>query len=106
MIFYPISQKFIGDKEIRMIQNKLELNCLEVYNRIRASSPKYYPAFIIIKGIKYLLFKAKMKDYKSRYTNKKIIVKKDRLLINYNDKHLLIKDFKRLKNKYLLVYTK
>ena len=38
-----------------------------------------------------------MKDYKSRYTNKKIIVKKDRLLINYNDKHFLIKNFKRLK---------
>ena len=99
MIFYPTSQKIYwrqrnkNDSKI----NLRDLNCLEVYNRIRASSPKYYPAFIIIKGIKYLLFKAKIKDYKSRYTNKKIIVKKDRLLINYNDKHLLIKDFKRLK---------
>ena len=99
MTFYPKKQKIFWrqrNKNDSIIDIK-NLNCLEIYNRIRASSPKFYPAFIIRKRFKYLLFKAHLKNYKSTHGSKKIIVKNDRLLINCSKKYLLIKSFKRIK---------
>ena len=85
-----------NDSKIDFINSSL----LETYNQIRACSPHEYPAFMIIKNIKYLLFKAKIQNFKSRYTNKRIIVKKNSLLINFKNKHLLITNFKRLKKTF------
>ena len=102
MTYYPMKQKIYwrqrnkNDSKIDFINSSL----LETYNQIRACSPHEYPAFMIIKNIKYLLFKAKIQNFKSRYTNKRIIVKKNSLLINFKNKHLLITNFKRLKKTF------
>lgn len=92
MKYFPMSEKIYWrqrskkDSEIDVINS----NYLEIFNKIRASSSKNYPAFIKIKNKKYFLNKVKLINYKSTYTNKKILVRKNKIIINFKNKHLLI----------------
>ena len=97
MINYPISQKIYwrqrnkNDSEI----NIMNLSYLEIYNNIRACSYKNYPAFLKIKNKKYFLNKAKIINHRSRLSDKKVIITKKNVIINFKNKHLLIEILKK-----------
>lgn len=72
-------------------------NSFYIFNLIRSSSLKNYPAYLIYKKNKYLLIKSKINNYKLIGEKNKIILKKSHIIINFKDNHLKITKFRKVK---------